>query len=107
MRDPSDCDVIAYLPPTNQLKSYLKGGSSMANLNKTGFEIGNLLATAGLGRRIMKLTPKAAFFSQGDPADSVFYLQEGRAKVTVVSVPGKEATIRLLSAGDFFGEGAL
>jgi CRP-like cAMP-binding protein len=47
------------------------------------------------------------FFSQGDPADSVFYLQNGRAKVTVVSPAGKEATITLLSAGDFVGEEAL
>ena len=47
------------------------------------------------------------FFSQGDPADSVFYLQKGRAKVTVVSSVGKEAVIALLSAGDFVGEEAL
>jgi CRP/FNR family transcriptional regulator, cyclic AMP receptor protein len=53
------------------------------------------------------LAPKEAFFSQGDPADSVFYLQKGRAKVTVVSPAGKEATITLLSAGDFVGEEAL
>jgi CRP-like cAMP-binding protein len=53
------------------------------------------------------LAPKDAFFSQGDPADSIFYLQKGRAKVTVVSAAGKEATITLLSAGDFVGEEAL
>ena len=48
-----------------------------------------------------------AFFTQGDPADSVFYLQSGRAKLTVVSHQGKEATITLLSAGDFVGEESL
>jgi len=53
------------------------------------------------------LAPKKAFFSQGDPADSVLYLQEGRAKVTVVAASGKEATIMLLAAGDFVGEEAL
>jgi CRP-like cAMP-binding protein len=53
------------------------------------------------------LAPKQEFFSQGDPADSVFYLQQGRAKITIVSQAGKEATITLLSAGDFVGEEAL
>ncbi|MGA9069709.1 MAG: Crp/Fnr family transcriptional regulator [Terracidiphilus sp.] len=48
-----------------------------------------------------------AFFCQGDPADSVFYLQRGRAKVTVVSAAGKEATITLVNAGEFVGEGSL
>jgi CRP-like cAMP-binding protein len=47
------------------------------------------------------------FYSQGDPADSIFYLQHGRAKITVVSQSGKEATIALLSSGDFVGESAL
>ena len=50
---------------------------------------------------------KQFFFAQGGPADSIFYLQAGRAKITVVSKKGKEATITLLSAGDFIGEEAL
>ena len=62
------------------------------------------LANAGLGRRIVQMKPKSAFFSQGNDADSVFYLQKGRAKLTVVSKAGKEATITLLSSGDFIGE---
>jgi CRP-like cAMP-binding protein len=53
------------------------------------------------------LQPKDNFFAQGDPADTVFYLQRGRAKVAVVSPNGKEATITLLSEGDFVGEEAL
>ncbi len=65
------------------------------------------LAHAGIGRRITDLKPKEAFFSQGDPADSVYYLQSGRAKLTVVSHEGKEATITLLSIGDFVGEESL
>jgi CRP/FNR family transcriptional regulator, cyclic AMP receptor protein len=65
------------------------------------------LATAGLGRRIVHFKPHENLFSQGDPADSVFYLQRGRAKVTVVSTAGKEATITLLAAHDFVGEEAL
>ena len=79
----------------------------MVELEKPRFDVVAFLASAGRGRRILQLAPKEAFFSQGDPADSVFYLQKGRAKVTVVSPAGKEATITLLSAGDFVGEEAL
>jgi CRP-like cAMP-binding protein len=62
------------------------------------------LASAGLGRKVLELEPKERFFSQGDPADSVFYLQKGRARLSVVSEKGKEATITFLSPGDFVGE---
>ena len=62
------------------------------------------LANAGLGRRIVKLKTKECFFAQGSHAESIFYLQKGRAKLTVVSASGKEATITLLSAGDFVGD---
>jgi CRP-like cAMP-binding protein len=76
-------------------------------VGKSAFDAGAFLASAGLGRKIVQRKPKQTFFSQGDPADSVFYLQKGRAKMTVVSEAGQEATISLLSAGDFVGEGAL
>jgi CRP-like cAMP-binding protein len=76
----------------------------MANLETDEFDAAAFLANAGLGRRIVQLKAKHAFFSQGNPADSVFYLQKGRVKLTVVSTNGKEATIALLSAGDFVGE---
>ena len=79
----------------------------MAAQAKPGFDAAAFLANAGLGRRIVQLEPKETFYSQGDPADSIFYLQKGRAKITVVSKTGKEATIAILSAGDFVGEGAL
>jgi len=71
------------------------------------FDPAAFLANAGLGRRIVELKSGENFFSQGNAADSVFYLQRGRAKVTVVSKVGKEATIMLLSARDFVGEEAL
>lgn len=71
------------------------------------FDPAAFLAQPGLGRRIIHLKAKENFFSQGDPADSVFYLQQGRARVTVVSQAGKEATITLLKAHDFVGEEAL
>jgi CRP-like cAMP-binding protein len=65
------------------------------------------LANAGLGRRIVSFKPRELLFSQGSAADCVFYLQTGRAKLTVVSQNGKEATITLLSPGDFVGEESL
>ena len=65
------------------------------------------LGHGGIGRSLIVLKPKETLFTQGDPADSVFYLQSGRAKLTVVSHEGKEATITLLSAGDFVGEESL
>ena len=61
----------------------------------------------GLGRKIVQLKPEQTFFSQGNPADCIFYLQKGRAQLTVVSTKGKEATITLLSTGDFVGEESL
>ena len=79
----------------------------MVELEKPQFDAETFLANAGLGRKIVQLLPKQLFFSQGDRADSIFYLQEGRAKVMVVSPAGKEATITLLTAGDFVGEESL
>jgi CRP-like cAMP-binding protein len=79
----------------------------MIGLGRPSFNVAAFLASAGLGRRIVQIAPKRAFYSQGDPADSVFYLQKGRAKITVVSQAGKEATISLVTPGEFVGEGAL
>ena len=79
----------------------------MPEFKQAEFDAATFLASAGLGRRIVQVKAKQAFFSQGDDADSIFYLQKGRAKLTVVSTNGKEATITLLSVGDFVGEEAL
>jgi CRP-like cAMP-binding protein len=79
----------------------------MAEPKRIAFDAADFLAKAGLGRRIVQLNPKEAFFSQGNPADCIFYLQKGRAKLTVVSTNGKEATITLLADGDFVGEESL
>jgi CRP-like cAMP-binding protein len=79
----------------------------MVEVEKPRFDVAAFLANAGLGRSIIHLAPKDAFFSQGEPADSVFYLQVGHARVTVVSATRKEGTITLLSAGDFVGEESL
>jgi CRP-like cAMP-binding protein len=79
----------------------------MVDLQKIPFDVEAFLASAGLGRKIVQMQAKQVFFSQGDPANSIFYLQEGCAKLTVVSTSGKEATVTLLSAGDFVGEESL
>jgi CRP-like cAMP-binding protein len=68
---------------------------------------GNFLANAGYGRRIIELRPDENLFTQGELADTLFYLQSGRAKLTVVSYAGKEATLTLLTCGDFVGEECL
>ncbi len=72
-----------------------------------GFDPKAFLAMAGVGRVIRRYRPKQLVFSQGERADDVFYLQEGSVKLSVLSKQGKEATIALLSPGDFLGEGCL
>jgi CRP/FNR family transcriptional regulator, cyclic AMP receptor protein len=72
-----------------------------------GFDPSAFLATIGQGSRNLSVSAKQGIFTQGDPADAVFYIQEGKVRLTVVSKAGKEATIGILSAGNFFGEGSL
>ena len=66
-----------------------------------------LLTRVGEGRSVASYRRKQVIFSQGDPADAVFYVQKGRVKLTVVSKQGKEAIVALLGADEFFGEGCL
>ena len=79
----------------------------MGKVNREPFDTAAFLAAEGPRRRISNYTAKQIFFSQGSPANSVFYLQTGRAKLTVIAKNGKEATVTLLAAGDFFGEEAI
>src|SRR5258708_2347684 len=65
------------------------------------------LATVGVARTITQCPKDYKIFSQGDPADAVFYIQEGRVKLKVKSKQGKEAVIAILGAGDFLGEACL
>src|ERR1700738_3452793 len=65
------------------------------------------LATIGRGRTIVPFQKKQTIFAQGSPADAVFYIQQGKVKLTVVSNNRKEGTLGILSDGDFFGEGCL
>jgi CRP-like cAMP-binding protein len=65
------------------------------------------LARMGEGRSVARYQKGEIIFFQGEPADSVFYVQKGKAKVTVVSKQGKEAVVAILGADEFFGEGCL
>jgi CRP/FNR family transcriptional regulator, cyclic AMP receptor protein len=76
----------------------------MAEIRCKNFDPLAFLAKAGVGRKILQFKAKAVIFSQGEKADAVFYIQSGRAKLTVVSKVGKQATITLLFTGDFVGE---
>ena len=71
------------------------------------FDPDSFLATIGEGRKIVTAPKKQTIYAQGDAADSVFYVQKGKVRLTVVSHTGKEATIGILNEGNFFGEGAL
>jgi CRP/FNR family cyclic AMP-dependent transcriptional regulator len=68
------------------------------------FDPAAFLATSGLGRTIIHLANKERAFSQGDPAEDVFYIQSGRIRLSVIARTGKEATVALLAPGDFCGE---
>src|SRR6202162_6206155 len=71
------------------------------------FDPKTFLSTINGGRKIEPFPKKQTIFAQGDSSDAVFYIQEGKVKLTVVSKVGKEATIGILNKGDFFGEGCL
>jgi CRP/FNR family cyclic AMP-dependent transcriptional regulator len=71
------------------------------------FNPNTFLATIGEGRKTLTFARKQGIFAQGDKADAVFYIQKGKVRLTVVSKTGREATIGILTEGDFFGEGAL
>jgi CRP/FNR family cyclic AMP-dependent transcriptional regulator len=83
------------MPPTKSRK------------NNRGFDLKSFLATIGEGRTVVTSPKKQTVYTQGDAADAVFYIQEGKVKLTVVSKIGKEATLGILNGEDFFGEGAL
>ncbi len=72
-----------------------------------GSDMKRFLATICEGRKLVAFPKKQTIFAQGDAADAVFYIQEGRVRLTVVSKLGKEATLGILTDGQFFGEGSL
>ena len=76
-------------------------------MKSTTFDPQVYLGSAGTLRRVMEFRKKQSIFSQGDPADSVVYIQKGSVKFTVVNESGKGAVVAIFGPGDFFGEGAM
>jgi CRP/FNR family transcriptional regulator, cyclic AMP receptor protein len=81
--------------------------SAPATKKNRVFDPDRFLATIGQGRKSFAVARKIRIFTQGEVADSVFYIQKGKVRLTVVSKAGKEATIGILSQQNFFGEGSL
>src|SRR6204780_2771981 len=79
----------------------------MATKRRPPFNSKLFLAKVGDGRSMGKYRKGQVVFSQGDAGDAVFYVQKGKAKVTVVSEQGKEAVVAILGTDEFFGEGCL
>jgi len=82
--------VKPLVPPTKSAKK------------KGDFDPRKFLATIGEGRKVVAFPKKQTIFAQGDAADAVFYIQQGKVRLTVVSETGKEATLGILSEGEFF-----
>src|SRR5579872_5330550 len=74
---------------------------------RSNFDPKKFLATIGVGRKEVAFPKNKVIFTQGDAADAVFYIQAGKVSLSVVSKVGKEATLGILSEGEFFGEGSL
>jgi len=79
----------------------------MAAKRRPSFDPKSFLAKVGDGRSIDRFGKDQIVFSQGDAADAVFFIQKGKAKVTVVSEQGKEAVVAIFGTNEFFGEGCL
>src|SRR6476659_8129180 len=79
----------------------------MATKPKPKFDPSAYLAKTGAGRAISKYRQGEVVFSQGDPADAVFYIQQGKVRMTVVSQRGKEAVVAVMGPDEFCGEGCL
>ena len=85
-------------PPTGRVRATKK---------KRSFEPSAFLATTGIGRSLARFPKGQVLYSQGEPADAVFYVQTGKVKVAVISEQGKEAVVAVLGPDEFCGEGCL
>src|SRR5713101_1524829 len=83
------------------------GDAAVAKPAKDSFDTLGFLAKVGTGKTILKFGKNENVFAQGDVADTVFYVQSGKVKLTVLSEQGKEAVVAILEPGQFFGEGCL
>src|SRR5271163_553759 len=79
----------------------------MEKPTKDMFDPKDFLAKVGAGKEILEFHKNQHVFEQGDVADTVFYIQKGKVKLTVVSDQGKEAVVAILEPGQFFGEGCM
>src|SRR5437667_5135909 len=86
---------------------FAKGGPAMESKQKGTFDAQAFLESAGVARKIVEYRRSETNFAQGDPCDSVLYIQKGGVKLSVLSKTGREAVVAMLGPGDFFGEGCL
>src|SRR6266480_1188083 len=84
-----------------------KKDAAVAKPAKDSFDTLGFLAKVGAGKTILKFRKNENVFAQGDVADTVFYVQRGKVKLTVLSEQGKEAVVAILEPGQFFGEGCM
>jgi len=99
-------DTASHRPKLN-LDIPVQSMAAAGEAKKPAFNARVFLSKVGTGRTISEHGAKEVIFSQGDSADSIFYIHRGKIKLTVVSDGGKEAVIAMLGAGEFFGEGCL
>ena len=79
----------------------------MESKQKSTFNAQTFLDSAGIARTIVEYRRAEVIFTQGDPCESVLYIQKGGVKLSVLSKTGREAVVAMLGPGDFFGEGCL
>jgi CRP/FNR family cyclic AMP-dependent transcriptional regulator len=107
MHHGSDGGIVVGAPKRAMKALINKSQQAASSAAVPRFDAREFLVSVGAGRSTTRYKSKKVIFRQGDPADAVFYIQEGNVKLTVVSQQGKEAIIAMLGAGDFIGEGCL
>jgi CRP-like cAMP-binding protein len=93
--------------PKLEWQEHARSIAETSGKKDVAFSAQAFLSKVGTGRTLADHRTKQIIFSQGDAADSIFYIHKGKVKLSVVSDRGKEAVIAILGAGDFFGEGCL
>jgi CRP/FNR family cyclic AMP-dependent transcriptional regulator len=81
--------------------------SKKVSVKERAFDVHAFLDSGGVARKVMEFKKAEALFTQGDPAQTVIYIQKGGVRLSVVNESGKEAVVALLEPGDFFGEGCM
>src|SRR5688500_131291 len=95
-----DIDALNYALEPMPAKKFAKPSGAP-------FDAQSFLDGAGISKKIVEYRPLAIIFSQGDPSESILYIQKGAVRLSVLSHWGKEAIVGRLGPGDFLGEGAL